>query len=149
VIVKNFGVAGKFDVYDNSKVREELLSAGALEIEIPALDGSVYQSVDRSSLSFTTFVGRCSETFGYTERRYCRILVNNAGMNDPADGPSPTARLDGVERVLRTNFLGAPAVTQAKLALRKSQAARIVTCPAGSALLPRMATRRIPAPPPS
>jgi len=75
VIVKNFGVAGKFDVYDKSKVREELLAAGAREIEIPALDGSVYQSVDRSSLSFTAFADGRGGTFGFTERRYCRTWL--------------------------------------------------------------------------
>ena len=75
VVVKNFGVAGKFDVYDNSKVREELLTAGAREIEIPALDGSVYQSVDRSNLSFTAFADGRAGNFGYTERRYCRIWL--------------------------------------------------------------------------
>jgi NAD(P)-dependent dehydrogenase (short-subunit alcohol dehydrogenase family) len=60
------------------------------------------------------------------------ILVNNAGINDPADGPVPTARLDAVEGVLRTNFLGALPVTQAKPPLlRKSQAARIVNVSSG------------------
>ncbi len=42
------------------------------------------------------------------------------------------ARLDAVDRVLRTNFLGALAVTQAMLPLlRKSQAARIVNVSSG------------------
>src|SRR5512140_2160751 len=39
VIVKNFGVAGSFDVYDNSNARQDLLAVGAREIAIPALDG--------------------------------------------------------------------------------------------------------------
>jgi NAD(P)-dependent dehydrogenase (short-subunit alcohol dehydrogenase family) len=60
------------------------------------------------------------------------ILVNNAGIADAADGPAPVARLDAVERVLRTNFLGALAVTQAMLPLlRKSPAARIVNVSSG------------------
>jgi NAD(P)-dependent dehydrogenase (short-subunit alcohol dehydrogenase family) len=43
-----------------------------------------------------------------------------------------TARLDAVERVFRTNFLGALAVTQAMLPLlRKSTAARIVNVSSG------------------
>ncbi len=75
VIAKNFGVAGKFEVYDNSKVRQELLAAGAREIEIPALDGSVYQSVDRASVSFSAFADGRGGEFGFTERRYCRTWL--------------------------------------------------------------------------
>jgi len=55
------------------------------------------------------------------------VLVNNAGIADRLDGPPSRASLDAVERVLRTNFLGAVAVTQAVLPLlRKSEAGRIV-----------------------
>jgi NAD(P)-dependent dehydrogenase (short-subunit alcohol dehydrogenase family) len=68
------------------------------------------------------------------------VLVNNAGINDPADGPAPTAGLDGVERVLRTNFLGALAVTQAMLPLlRKSPGGRIVNVSSGLGSLTRSA----------
>lgn len=60
------------------------------------------------------------------------ILVNNAGMSDPADGPVPAASLDAVERVWRTNFLGALAVTQAMLPLlRQAPSARIVNVSSG------------------
>ena len=55
------------------------------------------------------------------------VLVNNAGIADPHDGPPSRASVDAVERVLRTNFLGAVAMTQAVLPLlRKSSAGRIV-----------------------
>ena len=55
------------------------------------------------------------------------VLVNNAGIADPHDGPPSRANVDAVERVLRTNFLGAVAITQAMLPLlRKSGAGRIV-----------------------
>src|SRR5215468_246009 len=37
VIVKNLGVAEKFELYDQSKVREELLSFGTKEIALPPL----------------------------------------------------------------------------------------------------------------
>jgi NAD(P)-dependent dehydrogenase (short-subunit alcohol dehydrogenase family) len=33
------------------------------------------------------------------------VLVNNAGIADPHDGPPSRASVDAVERVLRTNFL--------------------------------------------
>jgi hypothetical protein len=72
VIVKNFGVAAKFDVYDASNIRKDLLAAGAKEISIPALDGTVYQSVDKASLAFSAFT---EGEAGYTERRYCRTWL--------------------------------------------------------------------------
>lgn len=72
VIVKNLGVAPRFDVYEDSNTRQDLLAAGALEITIPALDGTVYQSVDKASQSFTAF---CDSEAGYTERRYCRTWL--------------------------------------------------------------------------
>jgi NAD(P)-dependent dehydrogenase (short-subunit alcohol dehydrogenase family) len=60
------------------------------------------------------------------------ILVNNAGIGDRADGAAPTARLDAVERILRTNFIGALAVIQAMLPLlRKAPSARIVNVSSG------------------
>jgi len=55
------------------------------------------------------------------------VLVNNAGIADPHDGPPSRANVDAIERVLRTNFLGAVAMAQAVLPLlKKSEAARIV-----------------------
>ncbi len=75
VIVKNFGVAGKFEVYDNSNVRQDLLSVGAREIAIPQLDGAVYQSVDRASISFRSFADGNTGNFSYTERRYCKTWL--------------------------------------------------------------------------
>jgi len=55
------------------------------------------------------------------------VLVNNAGIADPNDGPPTRASVDAIERVLRTNFLGVVAMTQAVLPLlRKSVAGRIV-----------------------
>lgn len=78
VIVRNFGVAGKFDVYDQSNVRKELLAIGAKEVSLPALDGSVYQAVDRSSLPFTAFAEAQGANFGFTERRYCRTWLRES-----------------------------------------------------------------------
>ena len=55
------------------------------------------------------------------------VLVNNAGIADPRDGPPSRASLDAIEHVLRTNFCRAVAVAQAMLPLlRKSGAGRIV-----------------------
>lgn len=60
------------------------------------------------------------------------VLINNAGINDPADGPPSIANLGAVRRVMETNFLGAFAVTQAMLPLLlKSAAGRIVNVSSG------------------
>jgi hypothetical protein len=75
IVVKNFGVAAKFDVYDGSNVRQDLLAAGAKEISIPALDGTVYQSVDKASVPFSSFIEGEGTTAGFTERRYCRTWL--------------------------------------------------------------------------
>jgi NAD(P)-dependent dehydrogenase (short-subunit alcohol dehydrogenase family) len=60
------------------------------------------------------------------------ILVNNAAIVDPADGPPSTASFDAVKRIMETNFLGTLAVTQAMLPLlRQAKAARIVNLSSG------------------
>jgi NAD(P)-dependent dehydrogenase (short-subunit alcohol dehydrogenase family) len=96
------------------------LSAERIDVRFLAIDVADYASVEAAAGAITTGFG-CLD-----------ILVNNAGINDPSDGPVPSACLDAVERVLRTNFLGALAVTQAMLPLlRNSKAARIVNVSSG------------------
>ncbi|MES1258047.1 MAG: hypothetical protein ABUS51_06440 [Acidobacteriota bacterium] len=75
VIIRNFGVAAKFDIYDQSNIRKDLLAIGAQEVSLPSLDGSVYQAVDRSSLPFSAFAESQGANFGFTERRYCRTWL--------------------------------------------------------------------------
>jgi len=75
LIVKNMGVASHFTVYEQSHVRQELLSAGAQEMVLPALDTTVFQSVDRASIPFSAFAESNAGNFGYTERRYCRTWL--------------------------------------------------------------------------
>jgi hypothetical protein len=78
VVVRNLGVAPKFEVYDQSNVRKELLGTGAREVELPLLDPAVYQAVDRSSLPFSAFAENQGGTFGFTERRYCRTWLRES-----------------------------------------------------------------------
>jgi hypothetical protein len=78
LVVKNFGVASHFTVYDQSHVRQELLAAGSREIVLPALDTTVFQSVDRASIPFSAFVDNNGGTFSYTERRYCRTWLRES-----------------------------------------------------------------------
>lgn len=60
------------------------------------------------------------------------MLVNNAGISDPADGSPGSASLDAVRRIFETNFMGALALTQAMLPLlRRSANARIVNVSSG------------------
>lgn len=104
------------------------LVAEGLDIRFVPLDVT-----DRSAIS------AAAETI---ERNFGRldILVNNAGIADAGDGSPATAQVDAVERVLRTNFLGALAVTQAMLPLlRKSPAGRIVNVSSGLGSLTRSA----------
>jgi hypothetical protein len=86
VIVKNLGVATKFELYDQSNVREELLALGTKEVAIPPLDQAVYQAVDRSSLPFSAFAENKGGSFGFTERRYCRTWLREcfAALEDVA-----------------------------------------------------------------
>ncbi len=102
-----------------------LIAEGIAARFIP-IDVADYVSIVAAARIITTDFGRLD------------ILVNNAGINDPADGPATSAGLDGVERVLRTNFLGALAVTQAMLPLlRTSPAGRIVNVSSGLGSLTR------------
>ena len=75
VIIRNHGVASKFDVYEQSNIRQELLNDGAREITMPALDPAVYQSVDKASVAFQDFADNNGGEFSYTERRYCRTWL--------------------------------------------------------------------------
>jgi NAD(P)-dependent dehydrogenase (short-subunit alcohol dehydrogenase family) len=98
----------------------DTLATEGIDARFLAIDVADYASIEAAAAAITT-------SFGCLD-----ILVNNAGINDPSDGQVFTARLDAVERVLRTNFLGALAVTQAMLPLlRKSKAARVVNVSSG------------------
>jgi NAD(P)-dependent dehydrogenase (short-subunit alcohol dehydrogenase family) len=99
------------------------LAAEGIDARFIAIDVADYASIGEAAAAITSDYGRLE------------ILVNNAGINDPADGPAPTVRLDAVERVMRTNFIGALAVTQAMLpCCTNHRPPASSTSPAGSAL---------------
>jgi len=67
-----------------------------------------------------------------TEFQRLDVLVNNAGIGDPADGPPSVADMNAVRRLMETNFFGTLAVTQALLPLlRKARAGRVVNVSSG------------------
>lgn len=60
------------------------------------------------------------------------VLINNAGISDPTDGPPSKTSIDAVRRIFDTNVFGSLAVTQALLPpLRESKSARIVNVSSG------------------
>ena len=60
------------------------------------------------------------------------VLVNNAGINDPGDGPTSKVDIEAIRRVFETNFFGTVLVTQAMLPLiQKSTSGRIVNVSSG------------------
>lgn len=60
------------------------------------------------------------------------ILINNAGITDPDDGPPANTSLEAVRRIFETNLFGTLAVTQAMLPLlRKSDRPQIINQSSG------------------
>jgi NAD(P)-dependent dehydrogenase (short-subunit alcohol dehydrogenase family) len=52
------------------------------------------------------------------------ILINNAGIAAPCDGPPSASSLEAIERDFRVNFIGTVAVTQAMLPLLRKRTPR-------------------------
>jgi NAD(P)-dependent dehydrogenase (short-subunit alcohol dehydrogenase family) len=97
-----------------------VLAAEALDARFVELDVTNPRTIESAVALVASELGRLD------------VLVNNAGINAPGDGPPGAADLDAVRQVIETNFLGAAAVTQAMLPmLRKSAAGRIVNVSSG------------------
>jgi NAD(P)-dependent dehydrogenase (short-subunit alcohol dehydrogenase family) len=98
----------------------QLLRAADLDVRAATLD--VTQTATIEAVAATIKV----------EFRRLDVLINNAGIIDPADGPPSAVEVEAVRHALETNFIGAVAVTRAMLPLlREAPAARIVNVSSG------------------
>lgn len=110
------------------RAAESKLRAEKLDAHFVPLDVTRGQTI-------STAAARIQSEFGRLD-----ALVNNAGIVDKQDGPASAASVAGVERVMRTNFFGLVAVTQAMLPLlRKSKGARIINVSSGLGSIARNA----------
>jgi NAD(P)-dependent dehydrogenase (short-subunit alcohol dehydrogenase family) len=96
------------------------LRAENLDVRFVELDVVKFETIESAAATILADFGRLD------------VLVNNAGINDPADGPPAASDIAAVRRVMETNFFGTLAVTQAMLPLlRKAPAGRIVNVSSG------------------
>jgi NAD(P)-dependent dehydrogenase (short-subunit alcohol dehydrogenase family) len=124
-IVRQLGRAGQ-TVYLGARNRalgEEAaatLRAEDLDVRFIELDLDRPETIDAAAERIRAESGRLD------------VLVNNAGIVDPGDGPPSTVQASAAQRVMNINFFGTLAVIQAALPLLKSApAARIVNLSSG------------------
>ena len=97
-------------------------SKAVVELTAQGLDVKFIQIDLTDHGSITSAAATIAADYGHLD-----ILINNAGIVDPADGPPSAASLDSVRRIFETNFFGGLAVSQAMIPLlRKSSAGQIV-----------------------
>ena len=124
-IARQLGKAG-FTVFvgaRNAALGEEAaanLLAEKLESRSIELDLGRQETITSAASAIKSFAGHLD------------VLVNNAAIADPADGPPSTVDITTVERIMQTNFFGTLRVTQAMLPLlREAPAGRVVNLSSG------------------
>ena len=91
------------------------LRADGLDVHFVLIDLDEHRTAQTASAAIQTQFGKLD------------LLVNNAGVSGKADGPPSKVSLSDVETVMRTNFLGNVAVTQAMLPLlQQAKKAQII-----------------------
>lgn len=107
---------------------EANLRAEKLDAHFVALDVTEHHTITAAAAKIHSEFGRLD------------ALVNNAGIVDKQDGRATVASLAAVERVMRTNFFGQVAVTQAMLPLlRNAKTAKIINVSSGLGSIARNA----------
>ena len=91
---------------------EELGEQAVLKLRAEGLDVHFIRIDLDEHQTATTAAAAIQAQFGKLN-----LLINNAGASGKADGPPSKTSLSDVESVMRTNFLGSVAVTQAMLPL--------------------------------
>jgi NAD(P)-dependent dehydrogenase (short-subunit alcohol dehydrogenase family) len=97
-----------------------LLRAENLDVRMVPLDVTQKVTIDAAAAALRR------------EFRRLDVLINNAGVIDPTDGPPSAVEVEAVRHAMETNFIGALSVTRAMLPLlREAPSARIVNVSSG------------------
>jgi NAD(P)-dependent dehydrogenase (short-subunit alcohol dehydrogenase family) len=124
-IARQLGKAGFYVFLGARNARSGEEAASALRAE-----GLDVHYIELDLVRKETIEGAASRIRSYGEQ--LDVLVNNAAIADPLDGPPGTVDVHVVRNVMETNFFGTLSVTQAMLPLlRQAPAARIVNVSSG------------------
>ena len=87
-----------------------------------------------------TDTGSIKNLARYIEKEFGKldVLVNNAGILHPKDGPSTEVDLDAVRQTFETNLIGALALSQAMIPLMRKGGGRIINVSSNMAVLADM-----------
>ena len=111
---------GARDAARGEEAAKQLRNEG-LDVRFVAVD------LSRAAESGAAVAMQISGEFGHLD-----VLVNNAGIADPEDGPASSVGIETLRRTFDTNFFGSVAFTQPLLPLlRAADSARIVNVSSG------------------
>jgi NAD(P)-dependent dehydrogenase (short-subunit alcohol dehydrogenase family) len=108
---------------EKAKAARELLKKQGLDVMFHQLDVTDTDSIKNLAR--------------YVEREFGKldVLVNNAGILHPKDGPGTDVSLDAVRQTLETNLVGALALSQAMIPLMRKGGGRIINVSSNMAVL--------------